>query len=66
MKKSEISVIFYFLVWCKAREKGWDDLAYATLNALHDHGFDVKVIGGRWNLVKLEDEGIEGETNVHK
>ncbi len=54
MSKPDSIVLYYFLYYCKSRQKGWDDLMEAMLNALHDHGFDVKDINGKWCLVKLE------------
>ena len=57
MKKQQINiadmqyVAFYFISYCKARAHGWDDLAEAMLNALHDHGYDIKLIDGKHCLV---------------
>ena len=56
MEKPDSFVMFYFLSYCKAKMKGWDEFAEYMLNALHDRGFDMKEINGKWCLVKKDDE----------
>ena len=53
-KKPDYLVMFYFLNYCKSRKNGWTGLMDAMLNVLHDHGFDVKEIQGKWCLVEYD------------
>ena len=52
-KQKLLQVYYYFLTYCKARRKGWDEIKNAMLAALHDHDFDVIETPGRLCLVRL-------------
>ena len=62
MKSQTYAVLWYFATYCKSVAKGWNDLADAMLNALRDHGYDVKKIDGKLCLV--ENDGGEDEKSV--
>ena len=61
MSKPGFVEMYFFLSYCKARKKGWNDIKDAMLSALHAHGFDVKDIGGKWCLVAKATGAEEGE-----
>ena len=52
MTKTPDSIHVLFIMYCTEKASGRNDMADMILSVIHAHDFDVRIIQGKWCLVK--------------